>query len=109
MKIFNTPSNVDMTMVHMVADAFAAEMRDALNPSQWAEMRRLNATPDYQGGCCASHNYCDANVVMDAAMRSTLGWEPLSEEGEDELIMSDLAIDIWNAAWDIAHRTTLRC
>lgn len=45
-------------------------------------------------GACATHDYCDANMVMDAAFHAVLRREPSVE--------SDGDMDLWNSAWNLA-------
>lgn len=86
--------------ITQIAEAFAEVMRQWLSPTEFDEMKRLNETdPTYSGGCCASHNYCDANMAMDAAMRDVLG-EAYDIESEDQQ-------KLWNAAWTLARKLYL--
>lgn len=78
-----------------IADVFAAMLRLDLSPEQFAEMKRLNQTPQYAAGSCASHNYCDANDVMAAAFKQVVG-RPSDPS-------SDADAALWNAAWDLAR------
>lgn len=70
------------------------------------EMRQIKAQnreyeeSDRYRGCCATHNFCDANDLMANAMR-TLGFaDPVSHSDDDAA--SDAACDLWNAAWALA-------
>ncbi|KZL17664.1 hypothetical protein PsAD2_03000 [Pseudovibrio axinellae] len=47
---------------------FRKEMAASLPSETLLEIDRLNSTPEYEG-CCASHDFIDANMVMDAALR----------------------------------------
>lgn len=77
-----------------IGDTFVALLRQELTPEQFREMRRRNATPEYAGtNCCASHDFCDANMVMLAAFQQH-GLEPLAE--------ADDMASLWNAAWTSA-------
>ena len=78
----------------LVAHVFAVELRRAIGADAFAEVCRRNAAqPD--GRVCHSHDFCDANMVMDEALRS-IGIE--ADVGD----VADLAL--WNAAWDHAKR-----
>lgn len=82
----------------VIAADFVRRLREMLTPTDWAEMRALNATPDYSSAC-ASHNYCDANMPMaDAFERAT---------GRALDAGSDADAGLWNAAWDFARVTAL--
>lgn len=78
-----------------LAREFARLLLEELGEEIMQEVVRLNRTPDYQGPVCASHNFCDANMVMAAAFEETFGREP-ALDGED--------LRMWNEAWDIAHK-----
>lgn len=80
-----------------LADAFARKLREALCADEFAEMRRRNATEQYENAC-ASHDFIDANVVMDEAHKEVFGRSAL--DGSDA--QQERAQAVWNAAWDIA-------
>lgn len=84
-----------------LATAFIEALRAELGADKWAEMRRLNATPDFSGDfCCASHNFCDANMVMHYACEQ-IGIKTVLE-CDDGTPEHDAACAIWNAAWSLA-------
>jgi len=83
----------------LIADRFAEVLRAWLTPQEFAEMKRLNETPEYQSGICASHNYCDANMAMCEAFESVMEYPP---DGSNEAHAA-----IWNAAWDLARKRHL--
>ena len=62
------------------------------------EMNRRNGTPAYKD-CCASHDFCDANMVMLAAFESLGLPDPL------ERLATGVAPDftLWNEAWELAR------
>ena len=76
-----------------VADRFAEILRGWLTANQWKEMQRRNAAETKQD-ICHSHDFCDANVAMDQALRD-LG-----------VVIADALTDeqtqLWNAAWNNA-------
>lgn len=76
-----------------LAKKFHALLNEELDPHLLADVDFLNQ--DGQGGC-ASHEYCDANVVMHEAFTSTLGRECDLGNEED--------VDLVNEAWSIAIR-----
>lgn len=76
-----------------LAKAFEAKLRAGLTDEQYAEMLRRNQTPEY-ATCCASHDFCDANMVMFDAWVECFGSEPELESDRDTAI--------WNQAWDLA-------
>jgi hypothetical protein len=80
----------------MIAEAFAANLRRDLSPKDFAEMVRRNRTPEYAKGCCASQDFCDANMAMDEAFTEIIG-RPLDFGSDDDTA-------VWNEAWEIARR-----
>jgi hypothetical protein len=82
-----------------LAVAFASELRSELSGEAFAEMARRNATPEYGSGICASHDFCDANMVMLAAFEHATGRAFDFESEADQRL--------WNAAWEQAHSDNL--
>ena len=76
----------------ILAYQFAHDLRTNLTDTAWREMRRKNVA--IAPGCCASHDYLDANMVMDPAFTLVVG-RPLDANNEDDTA-------IWNAAWGFA-------
>ena len=90
-------------LAYMLAERFAAILRDELGPKTFAEIKRRNETDPAYATSCASHDFCDANMVMDAAFRDVLGRGPvMDEEGRDAEEDADIAL--WNAAWEFARK-----
>jgi hypothetical protein len=85
--------------VTAIAEAFAEVMRQWLPPAEFAEMKSLNETPEYADGCCASHNYCDANMAMWPAFTQVMGRDI---DGD-----SEADCRIWNDAWELARKLYL--
>jgi hypothetical protein len=77
-----------------IAEAFAEIMRQWLTPAEFEEMRRRNVA--YDDMICASHDFCDANMAMAAAMQGVLAREPDPGSGDDAAL--------WNEAWTLAKR-----
>ncbi len=84
---------------HILARAFAANIEADLTADELAECKRRNATAEYGAGICATHDFRDANMNMQAAYIVTFGVDPLDD--------MDTATPIWNRAWDIAKREYL--
>lgn len=76
----------------VLAYQFAQELRAILTDTDWRAMRRKNVA--IAPCCCASHDYLDANMVMDPAFTLVVG-RPLDANNEDDAA-------IWNAAWEFA-------
>lgn len=77
-----------------VADAFAAVLKDWLTPAEWEEMRERNAA-ETSPLVCHSHDHCDANMAMDAAIRDLTGITEINVEDPD-------INSLWNDAWTLA-------
>jgi hypothetical protein len=86
-----------ITIKEQIAGKFYDLLKQELSADEWREMVRRNTQePEYADhGACASHDFLDANMVMDAAFRA-VGISPF--DGDH---ISDEATDIWNAAWDM--------
>lgn len=81
----------------LVAHAFLEQLREDIGEDDFREVvRKQKETPI--AGVCYSHDYCDANMTMDAAMAS-VGIVALPDDEEG---MPDRVVDLWNAAWDHA-------
>ena len=89
--MISQPAIVDQT-----ARTFAARLLAEIGTVNLQEVIRRNALPVYCG-CCASHDYCDANMAMMDAFEGTTGRPLLGEDG-----MADGDCDLVNAAWDMA-------
>lgn len=84
-----------------LAKAFASAIRAQLTPAQFTEMQRRNASPVLPAGACASHDFCDANMVMYEALCELAG-----EYLPADIVCSDPDA-LWNPAWNIARRDYL--
>jgi hypothetical protein len=80
-----------------LARAFGHAMQEQLSRAEFNQMTERNKMRD-EFGVCASHDFCDANMVMLAAFETTFGRNPLPDAGE----MSQADTDLWNDAWVIA-------
>jgi len=78
---------------YKVAAEFAKQMHADLNPTQMETVIKRNKTDEYKNAC-ASHDFIDANMTMDAAMRLMIP-DYTGEPNQEET-------DIWNLAWDVA-------
>ena len=76
---------------------FVELLRADIGETDYIEVKRLNRTEAYKN-CCASHNFCDANMVMLEAAES-FGFGVPETDDED--------VALWNAAWDFAKETYL--
>lgn len=84
-----------------LAVAFVCELEDTLTGAQMREVRRRNRRRAPGASTCASHDFCDANMVMAAAWEQVTGQEALrDDEGE----MDERVVATWNRAWAMADR-----
>tara|TARA_R110001583_G_scaffold137268_1_gene288934 strand:+ start:314 stop:679 length:366 start_codon:yes stop_codon:yes gene_type:complete len=63
----------DHTEMKLLSMAFTYHLIKELEVGAIDEINKLNATERYKG-CCASHDFCDSNIVMDSALES-LGYD----------------------------------
>ena len=96
--------NIKSVSPYTLAGAFCKAIRRQLSPSQLASVVRKNRTTEYRSSC-ASHDYCDANVLMDAAFKSVLGYAATDTQPEVGSCMSSEANTLWNQAWNIARQS----
>src|SRR5262249_10322342 len=91
----------DQKLAETIGQTFVALLRDELKPNEWREMLRRNATPEYdKTSCCASHDFCDANLVMADAFEEHVG-RAVHVADDDPFAEHDT--DLWNAAWESAR------
>ena len=75
-----------------LAREFARVLSEWLTSGELIAVNARNRT--YPPSCCASHDFCDANMAMLEAWLVACGREPDPENQSDA--------DLWGAAWDIA-------
>jgi hypothetical protein len=80
-----------------LAEQFVLLIRKQISDNDCGVIDRLNAMKEYIG-CCSTHNYCDANMVIHEAFESILG--------QEVEIQADLTYqaDIYNKAWNKAKK-----
>ena len=88
-------------IVAQTAHTFATLLLATIGPVNLQEVIRRNALPAYRG-CCASHDFCDANMPMMDAFEGTIGRPLLGVDG-----MAGADCDLVNAAWDMAKANAL--
>lgn len=89
-----------MNTTQIIATKFVATLREWLTAEEFAEMKVLNETdPTYKGDCCASHDFCDANVAMADAFAEVMGHQV---DGDNEADCK-----VWNDAWELARAQEL--
>jgi hypothetical protein len=82
--------------VQKLAAEFCLELRRTLGDDGVARAVAANRLETHPG-VCHSHDECDANMAMDAAM-TTLGIEHENLAQDEELCV------LWNAAWNLAKK-----
>jgi len=85
-------ANERAKVAQKVADAFDRGLREALTPAEYEQVVKLNRREkDLQ--VCHSHDYVDANEIMEAAMAEHSGLA-------DVTVMTEDVAALWNQAWD---------
>lgn len=83
-----------MSKAEKIARAFSARVLKYIGPKKLALAVKRNATPEYED-CCATHDFCDANVFMDRAFRAVTG--------KSIRLQNDADRALWNKAWSLAQ------
>lgn len=81
-----------------LAKAFVRILRETLGDEDYAKVVALNAA-ELNPDVCASGDFCDSNMVMDAAFKE-FGVDQLEYGYTEEDGMSQEVCDLWNRAWD---------
>ena len=95
----------DPELIAKVADEFVRVLKEWATPEEWRAMLADNAR-ERSATVCHSHDFCDANMAMDAAFRK-YDLEPLPHMDVDDPTPEQdadkqSAADFWNAAWEKA-------
>lgn len=85
---------MDQKLIDKLAHVFADLLKEQLTREQIDAINRRNASLEYGTNVCASHDFCDANMVMDAAFSRLFGRQIRMHEDDD--------LAAWNIAWSIA-------
>lgn len=97
-----TPSPVVLTFAAVeparLGAAFVALLTRDLTTEELAKVRVQNLAVGE--GVCASHDFCDANMVMVEALRALTGEPDAFPHSPDD-------VALWNEAWEIAKRDHL--
>lgn len=86
--------------VEALAAEFSRVLREWLSEQQMRAVIQRNATAEY-AGCCASHDFCDANMAMLEACANLTG--KTEHDFGDEALQS-----VVNRAWDLAKAKEFR-
>lgn len=89
-------SQEDIQTVENIAEEFAKQLKAEVGNANMRHIVAKNYQVDYRG-CCASHDYCDSNMVMADAFEEITGREP---DDNSETHPEDWSM--FNEAWEIA-------
>jgi len=80
----------------LIGEKFTEMIIEDLSDLILGEIRRKNLAYQLEGNgeCCATHDFCDANVVMSDAFESVMGYE-VDPQDEQQA-------KLWGEAWDYA-------
>jgi hypothetical protein len=93
-----TITNDTLRLAHAFGDRVQAEF----TPKQFRLICDLNKGKYADLGVCATHDFCDANMLMLAAFEEVFKRNPLDGPGGH---MTQADTDLWNDAWTIAKET----
>lgn len=85
--------------IPQLAEEFAKVLHEWLTPEQMQEVIRRNNTEEYKG-CCATHDFCDANMAMDEAFKRVYK--------KEVSIQSEVHLNRMNSAWDKAKENDFK-
>lgn len=88
---------------YKISREFVRVLREWLKPHEWKEMRKRNAT--ISPGCCASHDFCDANMAMAEAWERHKMQPPCGLEQDatpQDHAREERNARIWGNAWELA-------
>lgn len=88
----------------LLGEAFGVAFVRHFTSDVLAEVRRLNATPEYASDVCATHDFTDANMIAAEAFVSVYGRPVIGDDGS----VSQEDRTRWNSAWAYAKKTYLR-
>lgn len=84
-----------LPLVESLSKEFSSLLRKELTPEELATVRERNKTEEYSQAC-ATHDFLDANMVMDEAFTNVFK--------KDFDINSDESLSLWNAAWELSRK-----
>jgi hypothetical protein len=89
-----------MDNARYLAVGFSKVLHEWLTPAEMKKVVKQNAA--WKGtkfdNCCASHNYCDANMAMLEAWVNLFGFEPRFLNDPDD----ENSLQLCSEAWDLA-------
>ena len=99
-RLFHGRPETLLATVEQVASAFGRLLRETIGININDVIARNKANEG--DNACASHDFCDANMVMDAAIKECTGVEA-SDHLNDDAVLA-----LWNAAWNVAKANGFR-
>lgn len=94
-----------MNQTEQLAREFSLKLRHYLSEHEMSQVISLNESEEDKD-CCHSHDFCDANMVMDEAFIKVFNRScifPSDVEENPELAAKEVEdLDLWNAAWTVA-------
>jgi len=106
----------DLAENTLVLQSFDGSIAVASNPSEIARKfgylllravgnetyaRIINLNLAHNDGSCASHDFCDANLIMEAAFRQYDIELPDADDADADADLHAACTDLWNTAWDL--------
>lgn len=88
---------MDATQIEPLARKFSTFLAEAIGEESIREAVDRNRSQKHSG-ICHSHDFCDANMVMESAFEEVIGRSQFNAEGH----ISEEDMRLWNAAWDLA-------
>lgn len=82
-----------------VSNKFSKLINESFSKKELKETIAKNKTAEYEN-CCATQDYCDANMIMDEAFTQVIGHEIDLQNDED--------LQIWNEAWDLSKASDFK-
>jgi hypothetical protein len=88
-----------------LAKEFGAVLKEWLTGEQMLQVISTNRE-DINASWCASHDFCDANMAMDAAFQKVMGREFVffNDEQPETEAQNGEDTDLINAAWTLAKK-----
>lgn len=88
--------------IELIADKFSELLLAEIGADNLRLVNKRNTTQEY-AGACASHDFCDANIVMDEAFRTVKGIT-IDENSDEyfEVMQEDANMVLWEKAWNKA-------
>jgi hypothetical protein len=89
-----------LTDTEGISKLFSAGIREELTPEELKEVIELNNR--YQGEFCATHEYCDSNIIMSKA------WGKWFEGERFFDAFKSVDVEIWNEAWRLSMKADFK-